>query len=416
MIFKGGSPGHRRFQIFFAVAVMAWSQFASAQQLVFSFSASTNPVTAGNATTLWLNALNPSDQPVALTFPDTIKAQIVSEKASFAISLALPTAATANSLTNLAPGSFVRREYIFHCPTMATGRVILECSNFPAAPFVLDVLPPQAVATLASKEKSAFQQFLQDAEPTEAGQPFDPTRYFKQHFAPYEPIYFIAGSTAPTAKFQFSFQYQLVSETGWLAQHVPISKDFHFAYTQVSLWDLAAPSAPFFDTSYKPALIYSQDRLLGGATNDWFQLDLVGGAQHESNGKNGVDSRSMNIVFLKPSLTFGRDDRLQLTLQPRVWSYISDLDDNPDIDEYRGYFDLRAVLGWRRGLQLSALGRMGHEGNHTSLQLDLTYPTMRFFNSFSFYLQAQYFTGYGESLLRYNERTDVFRIGFSLYR
>jgi outer membrane phospholipase A len=31
-------------------------------------------------------------------------------------------------------------------------------------------------------------------------------------------------------------------------------------------------------------------------------------------------------------------------------------------------------------------------------------------------LQAQYFTGYGESLLLYNQRSDAFRVGFALYR
>jgi outer membrane phospholipase A len=77
---------------------------------------------------------------------------------------------------------------------------------------------------------------------------------------------------------------------------------------------------------------------------------------------------------------------------------------------------LRAVIGWRRGLQLSALGRMGHEGNNSSAQFDLTYPTMKILGSFSVYLHAQYFTGYGESLLRYNQRSDVIRVGISLYR
>ena len=84
--------------------------------------------------------------------------------------------------------------------------------------------------------------------------------------------------------------------------------------------------------------------------------------------------------------------------------------------DYRGYVDLRTILGWRRGLQLSALGRMGKDGNHRSIQLDLTYPTMQFFGSFSLYLDVQYFTGYGESLLGYNQKSEALRVGFSLYR
>jgi len=85
--------------------------------------------------------------------------------------------------------------------------------------------------------------------------------------------------------------------------------------------------------------------------------------------------------------------------------------------DYRGYVDLRGVLGWKRGLQLSALGRMGNHYDHASGQFDLTYPLMQPpSGSFSIYLQVQYFIGYGESLLGYKERTDILRVGFSLYR
>jgi outer membrane phospholipase A len=163
-------------------------------------------------------------------------------------------------------------------------------------------------------------------------------------------------------------------------------------------------------------LLYAWERLAGGS-NDWFRLDLQGGAQHESNGKGGLDSRSLNIAYLKPTLTLGRPGTIQLTLAPRVWVYVGDLDDNPDLKDYRGYGDLRAVVGWSKGLQLSALGRLGDDGNRGSVQLDLTYPMMKLLSeSFSVYLHAQYFIGYGESLLLYNERGTSFRVGFSFYR
>ena len=71
----------------------------------------------------------------------------------------------------------------------------------------------------------------------------------------------------------------------------------------------------------------------------------------------------------------------------------------------------------KRGLQLSALGRAGDDGNHRSMQFGLTYPLMRLLsNSFTMYLQVDYFTGYGESLLRYDEKGTSFRTGLALYR
>jgi phospholipase A1/A2 len=252
----------------------------------------------------------------------------------------------------------------------------------------------------------------------EPGRPYDPVQFFKEHVSGYEPMYLIAGPESPAVKFQISFKYQILNSYGWLAEHAPLLKGFHFAYTQTSLWDFNGPSSPFYDTSYKPEILYLWERAVGGKPKDWFRLDLQGGLQHESNGKGGADSRGLNIAYVRPTFVFGHDDSLQLALQPRVWAYVIDTDrNNADIADYRGYGDLRAILGWKRGLQLSALGRIGDRGNHEALQLDLTYPLMRLLsNSFTIYLTAQYFTGYGESLLGYNGKTSGFRFGFSLYR
>ncbi len=199
-------------------------------------------------------------------------------------------------------------------------------------------------------------------------------------------------------------------------ENVPALRGFHLSYTQTSLWDWNAPSAPFFDSSYKPAFFYSWDRALGGRATNWYRLDAQGGVQHESNGKDGADSRSMNIAFVRPTLVLGKPDHFQVTLQPRAWVYLGDLSDNPDIASYRGYVDMRVIAGWSRGLQLSALGRMGDDWSHRSVQLDLTYPLMQLLGNFSLYFQVQYFTGYGESLLDYKEQTSVLRAGFALYR
>jgi len=236
---------------------------------------------------------------------------------------------------------------------------------------------------------------------------FDPVEFFKRHIFPYEPIYFIAGSEDPNAKFQFGFRYQIAdTDSKWV-------NGFNFAYTQTSLWDLSSPSSPFFDSSYKPELLYAYESILGGAKTNWYRLDLQGGVQHESNGKSGVDSRSLNIAYFRPTLVLGYPDSLHFTLQPRFWGYLGDLSDNPDIDQYRGFFDLRAMLTWK-DLQLSVIGRMGKEDyrENTSAQIDLTYRIPKT----GIYLDLQYFTGYGESLLRYNERTDIIRFGIALYR
>ena len=265
------------------------------------------------------------------------------------------------------------------------------------------------------REESEFNRWWSQADDEHAD--FKPGQFFKDHFFGYEPFYFIAGAESPNARFQISLRYQLLNREGALAQKAPWLNGVSFAYTQTSLWDLAAPSTPFFDTSYKPELLYLWKDVDRGSWGENVDLDLQWGAMHESNGKGGVDSRSLNIVYFRPSVSLGKEDGFQVRLSPRVWFYTGGLDDNPDLKDYRGYVDLKTTFGWQRGFQLAATGRVGDDAEKASLQLDLTYPMMSLFSrSFSLYLHAQYFTGYGESLLLYNEKGDSFRVGFGLFR
>jgi outer membrane phospholipase A len=245
----------------------------------------------------------------------------------------------------------------------------------------------------------------------------DPVEFFRQHFFPFEPFYFIAGTESPNAKFQISLRYQLFTEEGWVAEQWSGVTNLSVAYTQTSLWDWNGPSAPFFDSSYKPEVDYSWLHVDRGRWADWIRLDLQGGLQHESNGKGGPDSRSLNLAYLRTTITFGRVGGFQVSVSPKAFVYLGDLSDNPDLADYRGYVELRAVLGWTDNVQLAATARVGDEFDRGSLQLDLTYPMWKLpVLRSSVFLHAQYFTGYGESLLRYNERSDSLRAGFALFR
>jgi len=245
----------------------------------------------------------------------------------------------------------------------------------------------------------------------------DPVEFFRRHFFPFEPFYFIAGTESPNAKFQISLRYQLFTDQGWLARNWSGATNLSVAYTQTSLWDWNEPSAPFFDSSYKPEINYTWLRVDGGHWGGAIRLDLQTGLQHESNGKDGDDSRSLNLVYLRTTITFGRPGRFQLSVSPKAFVYLGDLSDNSDIADYRGNLELRAVMGWSGNVQLAATTRVGDDFDRGSLQLDLTYPMSRLpLLRSSVFLQAQYFTGHGESLLRYYERSDTFRAGIALFR
>jgi len=193
-------------------------------------------------------------------------------------------------------------------------------------------------------------------------------------------------------------------------------KGFHFGYTQTSFWDLSSDSAPFEDTSYKPELFFLSSNIDTGAPGIK-RLFLQTGFQHESNGRGGEFSRSTNIFYAKPIFIFFNDkNQFGLQVSPKVWAYVNSNDDtNPDLEDYRGYFDLELKFGYADGfVQGSHLG-WAKEGG--SVQVDLTYPMRRFLlKNFDWYLQVQYVNSLAESLLNYTERSEAFRLGFAIVR
>jgi len=247
---------------------------------------------------------------------------------------------------------------------------------------------------------------------------------FFGNFYAHEPIYFILGDRSDGAKFQLSFKYRFFNPDGPLARRLPWVDDFYLGYSQVSLWDVYDESSPFKDTNYKPELMYFKEKQWGEL--GWIkQLDMQGGVRHESNGQteqlmpNGEFenlSRSINYIYARPVFHFGDVAKYHLWMAPRAWFYVGDLSDNPDIADYRGYADLELSLGKHDGAELRSLFRLGIEGKG-SVQLDFTYPLSEiFFRNLAFYFYTQFFTGYGETLLTYNEKDTAIRFGFGLSR
>ena len=382
------------------------------QELTTVWVAPASPIAPGSRASLWLHYLNASPQEAKRTFPARLGGQLVLDRQTLDVALELTTGSAPEAV--IPPGGFARREYWLAVPALAAGRAVLEVPDTGGSKTMLTFTSaPVAAKAPPAPPAEAGSPTVTELEPAES----DPIKFFKRHVYPYEPFYFIAGTKSPNAKFQISMKYRLFdTDVGLGHRFSPIS-DLYVAYTQTSLWDWKGPSAPFLDTSYKPELFYYHKGVIPSGTNGWFRLDLQTGAQHESNGRDGLASRSLNLVYAKPSLVFGPERSLQLTLAPRAWFYILDLSDNPDIVDYRGYMDLTATLGWSQSLQLATTLRAGAGGNHGSVQFDLTYPLNRLpWCGLTWYLHAQYFTGYGETFLNYKSSSEAFRVGFSLYR
>ena len=240
---------------------------------------------------------------------------------------------------------------------------------------------------------------------------------FARHFSAHEPIYALIGTEPPNVKFQVSFKYAVANPEAPLVRRFPALAGVNVAYTQTSLWDTAESSAPFFDSSYKPELLWSDEQMPALSRPGLYGLGLQFGVQHESNGKGDDESRSLNIVYLRPILTFGDVRDFHVTLAPRAFAYVGGQFGNEDIEDYRGHVDLRATVGWRDGLKLAALARLGDDWDRGSVQLDLTYPLRHVLGgNLDVYLDVQGFYGYGESLLRYDERSSALRVGIAVVR
>lgn len=231
----------------------------------------------------------------------------------------------------------------------------------------------------------------------------------------YEPAYFVGGSndqSGKDAKFQISFKYRLFDPESSFGKYSPMLSNLYFTYTQTTVWDLGGDSSPFRDTSYRPGVFY---RALGRGNDFWpDEYDL--GLEHESNGQGGDESRSINIGYLRPIWQFDLDNGKRLTFYPRIYGYL-DKNENPDIDEYRGYVDWQMRYGREDGLIVNALYRQGTEGYATG-QLDFSYPlSERIFARTGAFAHVQLFSGYGETLVDYNREHDTqLRVGISLVR
>ena len=235
------------------------------------------------------------------------------------------------------------------------------------------------------------------------------------NFYPYHPMYFAVGTDPERSKYQISFRYQFIKSGGSLAERFPAITGLNLAYTQTSFWDLQSDSKPFADTSYKPEIFYlSPFILLGPSWAEGFQAQ--GGFRHESNGRDGDDSRSTNFIYTKLHWIFDLGKDYAVLFAPEVFAYVgNDNDTNRDLDKYRGYFDLELMVAKKGGFSLATHYQHGIKG--WSVLTDLNYPLPKLLRSnIELYFMVQRFDGYAESLIDFRKQRHITRIGFSMIR
>jgi phospholipase A1 len=231
---------------------------------------------------------------------------------------------------------------------------------------------------------------------------------------PFQQLYPEADLHNLEVKFQLSIQAK-AADNVLSTFGSDVDLDLWASYTQRSWWQLynTEQSAPFRETNYQPEVFF---RLMRDETDNkilGFKNRLVSfGFIHQSNGRGSSLSRSWNRLFMSAEF-----DKGNLLIMPRIWWRIpedEEDDDNPDLYKYVGYGDLK--IAYELGdhlLSTTITNNLETDENRGGVQLDWTFPFPWTTNK-RFKAYVQYFNGYGESLIDYNQYTQRVSVGVVL--
>jgi len=175
--------------------------------------------------------------------------------------------------------------------------------------------------------------------------------------------------------------------------------DLNFAYTQLFYWQFYVSSQYFRETNYEPEVFLSWQP----STRLLTKFGIV----HQSNGKGGSMERSWNRIYL--DLIFSGEHWI-FSVKPWILIFKprSSNIHNPDIADYLGHE--RFVFAYKFPYStISLTVRNIERPRRTTFIGDITFPITKHISG---YIQG--FSGYGQSLIEYDHRTNAAGIGISL--
>lgn len=224
------------------------------------------------------------------------------------------------------------------------------------------------------------------------------------YFGLYKDNYFVFGTTVgqrPTkknsnVKFQISVAQRLTRSS------LPWNTYLFLFYTQKVFWNVLENSMPMTDLNFNPGVgltkpLFVKDRFVG-------KLTLM--LEHESNGRDGIASRSWNKVSVAGNVMINPN----FIVHGKFWIPIIDGKNNKDILDYCGIYQVGTSLtstNRRFGFSVILAKRRGWKLNYNTT-IELNY---RLFKNENQYLFMQYYNGYGEGLLAYKEFHSTVRVG-----
>jgi outer membrane phospholipase A len=385
-----------------AALVLASPAAAAVEALIGSVSAQ-----GGDTVVVDIRFLNTDSAPVDIEPPEQLNASLA--RGAEPVALVLQRIGTETA--TVPAGGFLQVRYRADIPTRATAvaasTATLSLASGSAYAFALpaggaDIATAGPVPSTPGEVAESF-----------AGASPEPGNAFIGNLSTYEPIYAVYGpGTNSAAKVQLSLKYQLFGVAGSADSERSWLDGLHFAYTQRLFWDVGKQSSPFRNVDYMPELAYILPRPLTVG-------DLVIGGQagvmHQSNGRDGVDSRSLNMIYIQPVATMMLGG-YRLSVGPRLWAFVGDRSDNPDIGRFRGNTGLFAEIGTDGGLRVTTNSRLNPGSGKGAIDVLASYPINRWLPKLNLYLFGQGFVGYGENLLDYNRHQTRLRLGLGFVR
>ncbi len=252
------------------------------------------------------------------------------------------------------------------------------------------------------------------------------TRHKLFVLSPHKPNYFLPISYntqnnvmpyegAPTKLDKNEIQFQISLKVPVATDIFTSNDSVYAAYTNQSWWQAYHKdiSSPFRETNHEPEVFYNLTtdyQLLGMKVRN---LQL--GVSHQSNGRSGELSRSWNRVYASALL---EKDNFYVHIKP--WLRISEKkkaypdaaegDDNPDITDYLGHGELTFFYRNSSNQTFNLMLRNNLKAdNKGAVQVGWSFPLNGRLRGY-----AQYFSGYGESLIDYNRSVNRFSLGILL--
>lgn len=199
-------------------------------------------------------------------------------------------------------------------------------------------------------------------------------------------------------EFQVSIKYDFA--TNFLG----LGEVYSIGYTQKSFWQLYAYSAYFRESNYNPEAFVTLPIQEFKSFNYLKVVRLAYG--HQSNGRGGDQERSWDYLYGSFYFQTGF-----LFTKIQLWNKVGSLKYNPDLMDYMGYGSLEFILPYKK--HLFKIMSRNILSDKRAIEVNYSYPMFGSKDLF-FYLKA--FSGYGESLVDYNNNINKVGIGFSLSR